>query len=106
MVAMSAIDADVIKAYVAAGLGVAVLPTICHVPTRDKDLRARDARDLFEPTVACIQLRRGDYLPQYMADFIQLLAPQWSERAVKETLESGEVPARAVTELTRQPYAK
>ncbi|MGE5524006.1 MAG: LysR substrate-binding domain-containing protein [Rhodospirillaceae bacterium] len=102
-IVMSAIDADVIKAYVALGLGVAILPTICYASDRDKDLRARDAKDLFEPTVACIQLRRNDYLPQYMADFIQLLAPQWSRRAVKEALESGEVPRRTIAELVHQP---
>ena len=100
-VTMSAIDADVIKAYVALGLGVAVLPTICYSPGQDKGLRARDAKDLFEPTVACIQLRRNDYLPQYMAEFIQLLAPQWTERAVKESLSSGEVPRRPVKEALR-----
>ena len=98
-ITMSAIDADVIKAYVALGLGVAILPTICYAAQRDKDLRARDAKELFEPTVACIQLRRNDYLPQYMADFIQLLAPQWTPRAVKEALEGGGVPRRPVAEL-------
>ena len=79
----------------------AVLPTICYSPGQDKGLRARDAKDLFEPTVACIQLRRNDYLPQYMAEFIQLLAPQWTERAVKESLSSGEVPRRPVKEALR-----
>jgi LysR family transcriptional regulator, cys regulon transcriptional activator len=101
-VAMSAIDADVIKAYVALGLGVAVLPTICYLPDRDKELRLRDAKELFEPTVACIQLRRDDYLPQYMTDFVQLLAPRWTRRSVKEALDTGHVPSGAVTELTRQ----
>lgn len=104
-VVMSAIDADVIKAYVAVGLGVAILPTVAYVPERDRDLRTRDARDLFEPTVACIQLRRNDHLPQYMIDFIQLLAPQWSDRAVKDALSTGQAPRRTVAELTRQPYA-
>ena len=104
-VVMSAIDADVIKAYVALGLGVAILPTIAYVAERDRDLRARDAKELFEPTVACIQLRRNDYLPQYMIEFIQLLAPQWTDRAVMEALSTGQVPRRTVTELVRQPYA-
>jgi LysR family transcriptional regulator, cys regulon transcriptional activator len=102
-IVMSAIDADVIKAYVALGLGVAILPTICYVVERDKELRARDAKDLFEPTVACIQLRRNDYLPQYMVEFIQLLAPQWTHRSVKEAIDTGDVPRRPVTELSKQP---
>lgn len=99
-VAMSAIDADVIKAYVALGLGVAVLPTVAFVPERDKDLRARDAKDLFEPTVACVQLRRNDYLPRYMADFIRLIAPRWTERAVKDAMATGRVPNGPVPVLT------
>jgi hypothetical protein len=38
-----------------------------------------------------------------MVEFIQLLAPQWSNRAVKEALDNGEVPRRAVAELVKQP---
>jgi LysR family cys regulon transcriptional activator len=105
-VVMSAIDADVIKAYVALGLGIAVLPTVTYVPGRDRDLRARDAKDLFEPTVACIQLRRNDYLPRYMADFIRLVAPHWTERAVKEAMTTGRVPGGPVTVLTSARAAR
>lgn len=102
-IAMSAIDADVIKAYVAVGLGVAILPTVAYVAQRDRDVRARDAHDLFQPTVACVQLRRGDYLPQYMTEFIQLLAPEWHRRALEDATSTGVVRARAVPALLHEP---
>ena len=37
---MSAIDSDVIKAYVEADFGVAILPKIAYNSARDKALRA------------------------------------------------------------------
>ncbi len=98
-VVMSAIDADVIKSYVELGLGVAILPTIAFVPERDRRLRAKDASHLFDPTVACIQLRRNQYLLPYMLNFIQLLAPQWTSQALNRALDTGQVPDRPITEL-------
>lgn len=96
---MSATDADVIKAYVEVGLGVAILPTIAFLPERDHRLRVRDARDLFDPTIACIQLRRNEYLPQYMTDFIGLLAPQWDDTVLSSALAIGHLPQQRLVEL-------
>ena len=48
-VVMMATDADVIKAYVELGLGIAGLPTIAFDARRDRKLRALDASHLFEP---------------------------------------------------------
>lgn len=96
-VAMSAIDADVIKSYVGLGLGVAILPGIAFEPGRDRNLRALDASRLFEPTVVCAQLRRNHYVRGYMFDFIQMLAPQWERAAIEQALRSGEVPQAKVT---------
>lgn len=81
-VAMSAIDADVIKSYVELGLGVAVLPSIAFEAGRDRHLRALDASHLFEPTVVCMQIRRNQYLRRHMFDFIQLLAPHWTPASI------------------------
>lgn len=96
-VAMSAIDADVIKSYVELGLGVAILPGIAFVPGRDRNLRALDASHLFEPTVVCVQLRRNHYVRGYMFDFIQMLAPQWERAAIEQALRSGVAPHSRIT---------
>jgi LysR family transcriptional regulator, cys regulon transcriptional activator len=85
-IVLSAIDADVIKAYVELGLGIAILPTIAYEPERHRGLRAIDARKLFAPTVSCIQIRRGNYLRSYMYDFISMLAPNLDRRAVEKSL--------------------
>lgn len=96
-VAMSAIDADVIKSYVELGLGVAILPGIAFMPARDRGLRALDASHLFDPTVVCVQIRRNRYVHGYMFDFIQILAPQWARSAIDGALRSGDVPRAKIT---------
>ncbi|MFX7866203.1 LysR substrate-binding domain-containing protein, partial [Acinetobacter baumannii] len=47
-VVISATDADVIKAYVASGMGIATLPEIAFSAKRDTGLRTINARHLFE----------------------------------------------------------
>lgn len=81
-IVLSAIDADVIKAYVELGLGVAILPSIAHEPDRDPTLRALPAGHLFAPTVTQIQMRRGKYLRSYMEDFIEMVDARWNRAAI------------------------
>jgi LysR family cys regulon transcriptional activator len=74
---VSAIDADVIKAYVARGLGVGIIPAIAFDPKTD-DLHAVDVTRLFPKSVITVSLRSGTHVPRYAADFIRSLAPKWS----------------------------
>jgi LysR family cys regulon transcriptional activator len=87
-VVMTATDADVIKAYVELGLGIAVLPTIAFDPKRDRNLRAIDASHLFEPTQTVIGVHPHMYLRQYMYDFIATVAPRWNSDAVAGVLKN------------------
>ena len=96
-IVLSAIDADVVKTYVELGLGIAILPSIAYEPRRDSKLRAVDAAKLFEPTVACIELRRENYLRSYMLDFIQRIAPQWSRETIARAMRTNEASARQST---------
>ncbi|MGQ0522656.1 MAG: CysB family HTH-type transcriptional regulator [Betaproteobacteria bacterium] len=96
-IVLSAIDADVVKTYVELGLGIAILPSIAYEPCRDSKLRAIDAAKLFEPTVACIELRRENYLRSYMLDFIQRIAPQWSRETIAQAMRAGDAGARQST---------
>lgn len=91
-IAMSAIDADAIKSYVELGLGVAILPGVAYVKSRDRGLRALDASHLFEPTLVCVQIQQHHYVRDYMFDFIQMVAPQWRREAVVEAMRSGVLP--------------
>jgi LysR family cys regulon transcriptional activator len=82
-IVLRATDADVIKAYVARGLGIAVLPTIAYEPSRDRDIRAIAAGRLFPPTVARIEIRRDNHLRAYTCDFISMLSPKLSRATVE-----------------------
>ncbi|MGH8260471.1 MAG: LysR substrate-binding domain-containing protein, partial [Steroidobacteraceae bacterium] len=82
-VAITARDADVIKAYVRLGLGVGIVAEMAVDPREDADLVAIDASHLFAPHVTWIGFRRGVLLRRYMYDFIQRLAPHLDRRLVE-----------------------
>ena len=87
-IVLSAIDADVVKAYVELGLGVAVLLAVAYEPERDRALRLIDAAHLFQPTTPHIVLRHGKHLPPYMHDFIGRVAPRWDRAAIEAAMRS------------------
>jgi len=74
-IVLSAIDTDVIKAYVELGLGIAIVASLAYDRARDKSLRAMDARHLFEANTIHIAVRRNDYLRDYVYEFIRMYAP-------------------------------
>ena len=82
-VILSAIDADVIKACVERGLGIAVLPEIAFDRKRDKTLCALNSGDLFPPSTATIAIHRKRLLRPYEFDFIQMLGPQFTRKKIE-----------------------
>jgi LysR family cys regulon transcriptional activator len=88
-IVLSAIDVDVIKTYAALGLGIAIVPSVAYEPVHDKKLAMRMASGLFAPTVAQIELRRGNYLRGYMVDFIGMVQPRWDRSAIEKALRAG-----------------
>jgi len=85
-IVLSAIDADVVKAYVAMGLGVAVLLSVSYQPDRDHDLGVMDSGRLFLPTIPHILLRDGQHLSRALYDFIGTFAPQWTRAAIDQEI--------------------
>lgn len=85
-VVLTAIDADVIKAYVETGLGVGILAKMAFDPARDLGLRLIDASHLFEPSTTRIAIRPNAYLRGYVYDFIELFAPHLKRAVVDATL--------------------
>jgi DNA-binding transcriptional LysR family regulator len=85
-VVMRAMDASIIKAYVAAGVGVAVLQKMAFNPAVDKDLRAMRVEHLFPSSSAMISLRKDHLLKPFAFDFIQMVAPEWSREAIEARL--------------------
>lgn len=88
-VVLTAIDTDVIKTYVALGLGIGIIAAMAYDAAADAGLRCADASHLFEWATTRIGLRRNDYLRGYTYDFIELFAPQLNRKAVETALRGG-----------------
>ncbi len=69
-IALTAIDADVIKTYVELGLGIGILAEIAFIPERERHLRMMNARHLFKPSTTLIAVRKNEYLRCFTYDFI------------------------------------
>ena len=87
--ALTAMDADVIKTYVELGLGVGIVASMAFDPERDRTLRAIDARHLFQVNLTRLAVRRGTWLRGYAYAFIEQFAPTLT-RAVVERALAGE----------------
>ena len=85
-VVLTAIDADVIKAYVEMGLGIGILAKMAFDPARDLGLRLIDASHLFESSTTRIAVKPNAYLRGYVYDFIELFAPHLKRAVVDATL--------------------
>ena len=83
-VVFTARDADVIKTYVRMGMGVGVLASMAYECKDREDLKAIDAKALFPQLTTWIGFRRDRVLRGYMVDFIQLFAPHYSPRLIRE----------------------
>jgi LysR family cys regulon transcriptional activator len=83
---LSAMDADVIKTYVALGMGVGIIAAIAFDEVRDAPLIALDARHLFATNMTRLAVRRGAYLRAYVYDFIQTFAPPLLPALVQRAL--------------------
>jgi LysR family cys regulon transcriptional activator len=82
-IAMSALDADVIKTYVELGLGVGIVASMSFNPVRDTKLNLLDSSHLFEKNTTNISIRRGHYLRGYAYRFIELCLPSLTEAAIR-----------------------
>lgn len=88
-VVLTALDSDVIKTYVALGLGVGIVAAMAFDEKTDKGLRAIDAAHLFESATTRIGLRRNDFLRGYTFAFIELFAAHLTRKAVEAALRGG-----------------
>lgn len=85
-IALTAIDADVIKTYVELGMGVGIVAQMAFVPERDKHLKMIDAGHLFEASTTRIAIRKNQYLRGFGYHFIELFAPHLSREIVSQAL--------------------
>ena len=81
--AMSALDADVIKAYVELGLGVGIIASMAFASERDPGLALVSCGHLFDQSTSSIAVRRGRFLRDYVYRFIELCSPTLTEQTIK-----------------------
>ena len=93
-IALTAIDADVIKTSVELGLGIGILAKMAFIPERDKHLRMMDAGHLFKPSITRIALRKNEYLRGYTYDFIELFAPHLTREVVAKAMHLTAIPEK------------
>ncbi|MEY4684541.1 MAG: hypothetical protein RLZ25_1000 [Pseudomonadota bacterium] len=84
--ALTAVDADVIKTYVRLGLGIGVIARMASDAKVDVDLLALDASHLFAPSTTKILIRRETYLRNFLSDFIEIVAPHLTRDVVTQAL--------------------
>jgi LysR family cys regulon transcriptional activator len=82
-IAMSALDADVIKSYVDLGLGIGLIAEMAFDPVRDHGLAVIPCGHLFAPNTSSLAIRRGRFLRSYVYRFIELCAPELNEQRVR-----------------------
>lgn len=85
-VVISAMDADVVKTYVALGVGVGIVAGFAFDEQRDHELRAIEAGQLFEVNTTRLAIRRGAMLRDYVLSFIETFAPTLDRDAVGRAL--------------------
>ncbi|MGR4894227.1 LysR family transcriptional regulator [Stenotrophomonas sp. LARHCG68] len=87
--ALTALDADLIKTYVRAGLGVGLLAEMA-VSGNDTDLRAWPAPAAIPECIAWAVLPRDRVLRDYALELMHVLAPQIDKRDLRRVLDGNQ----------------
>ncbi|MBD9470029.1 LysR family transcriptional regulator [Pseudoxanthomonas sp. PXM01] len=90
-IALTALDADLIKTYVRAGLGVGLLAEMA-VNATDTDLRAWPAPVEVKECIAWAVLPRERVLRDYALDLVRALAPQIDRRDLRRVIDGNQDP--------------
>jgi DNA-binding transcriptional LysR family regulator len=79
-------NSDVMKAYVAEGLGITVLPAFVFNAGEDRRLRAIDASHLFRPSITYVLLHRRQYLRSYAYSLLEMLSRNLTRAVVDRAI--------------------
>lgn len=82
-ISITALDADVIKAYAELGMGVGIIASVAYDPEYDRKLVKLYAPNLFQPSTSSIAVRRGRLLRRYAYRFIEHCNPEITEQAIR-----------------------
>ncbi|CAA2136808.1 LysR substrate-binding domain-containing protein [Hyphomicrobium sp. ghe19] len=84
-ITMTALDADVIKAYVVSGLGIGIVAPMAYDAARDVGISVIDCAEPIAPSTTSIAIRRGRLQRGYVYRFIELCAPHLTEQDIRDT---------------------
>ncbi|WP_288729303.1 LysR family transcriptional regulator [uncultured Pseudoxanthomonas sp.] len=90
-IALTALDADLIKTYVRTGMGVGLLAEMA-VNAGDADLRAWPAPAEISECIAWAVLPRERVLRDYALDLVHVLAPQIDKRDLRQVMDGNREP--------------
>uniref|UniRef100_UPI0040472957 CysB family HTH-type transcriptional regulator n=1 Tax=Polynucleobacter sp. TaxID=2029855 RepID=UPI0040472957 len=85
-IVLEAIDADVIKTYVEAGMGIGIVAGIAYDSERDRNLKAIPAGHLFGNNVTHLGVKQGAYLRSFVFTFIELFSPTLTRKIVEQAM--------------------
>lgn len=80
---MSALDADVIKAYVELGLGIGIVASMAYSTERDQGLILLNSQHLFPMNTTLIGVRKGLYMRSFTYRFIEFCSIKHNEAVIK-----------------------
>jgi len=83
-IVLTAIDSDVIKTYVGIGLGIGLLANMAYDKDQDTSLKRIDASHLFDDNTTCVGFRKGQFIREYMYDFLLWFSSDLTRDAVIE----------------------
>lgn len=87
----SATDADVCKAYVGVGMGIAVLAAVAFDPAVDRRIAAIDASHLFRPGILNLVFRKHSYLTRPLESFLALFAPHVDRELILKAIDGADI---------------
>lgn len=82
-ISITALDADVIKAYAELEMGVGIIASVAYDREYDRKLVKLSADDLFRPSTSSIAIRRGRLLRRYAYRFIEHCNPLVTEDVIR-----------------------
>lgn len=85
-IAMSALDADVIKSYVELDMGVGIIAAMAFDAKRDIGLSLINTNHLFAENETKLAVRKGHYLRTFGYDFITLCSPSLNRADIEAKL--------------------
>lgn len=87
-IVLSAIDADVVKTYVEAGLGIGIVAEMAFNAQKDSGFKLLSTHDLFPTNVTRLALRKGRFLRSFAYRFIEHFVPGLNEEYITHQLKS------------------